>query len=85
MQSGNRPLLARATLVLALLVASRIRNRTAQIAIWLVAVSIPVYVAFSRMYRGMHHPIDVGGGVIIGIATVCALVAVTRASRKATR
>jgi len=69
----------------ALLLTSRIRNRTAQIAIWLVAASIPLYVAFSRMYRGMHHPIDVGGGVIIGIAAVCALVAVTRASRKATR
>jgi len=68
---------------LALLLTSRIRDRTAQIAIWLVAVSIPVYVAFSRMYRGMHHPIDVAGGAIIGIAALCALVAVTRASGKA--
>ena len=65
---------------IALLLTSRIRNRTAQIAIWIVAVSIPVYVAFSRMYRGMHHPIDVAGGAIIGIAALCALVAVTRAS-----
>jgi len=70
---------------LALLLTSRIRNRTAQIAIWLVAASIPLYVAFSRMYRGMHHPIDVGGGVIIGIAALCALVVVTRAAGSASR
>lgn len=70
---------------IALLLTSRIKNRGAQIAIWIVAVSIPIYVAFSRMYRGMHHPIDVAGGAIIGIAALCALVAVTRASGKAAR
>ena len=25
--------------------------------------AIPIYVAFARMYRGMHHPLDVLGGV----------------------
>jgi len=70
---------------LALLVTSRIRNRAAQVAIWTIAVLIPVYVAFSRMYRGMHHPLDVVGGAIIGVAAVSALVLVTRASRSAAR
>jgi undecaprenyl-diphosphatase len=70
---------------LALLLTSRIRNRAAQVAIWVVAILIPVYVAFSRMYRGMHHPIDVAGGVVIGIAAVSALVLVTRASGSAAR
>jgi undecaprenyl-diphosphatase len=69
----------------ALLLTSRIKNRGAQIAIWAVAILIPVYVAFSRMYRGMHHPLDVAGGVIVGVAAVSALVLVTRASGSAAR
>jgi len=64
---------------LALLLTSRIENRAARIAIWAVAALIPVFVAFSRMYRGMHHPLDIAGGVMIGIAALYALVFVTRA------
>jgi membrane-associated phospholipid phosphatase len=70
---------------IALLLTSRIARRGAQVAIWLVAVLIPVFVAFSRIYRGMHHPIDVAGGVIIGIAALSALLLVTRAAGRATR
>jgi membrane-associated phospholipid phosphatase len=28
----------------------------------------------ARMYRGMHHPLDVAGGVVIGIVAVSVLV-----------
>ena len=70
---------------LALLVTSRVKYRAAQVAIWTVAVLIPVYVAFSRMYRGMHHPLDVLGGVIIGVAALSALVIVTRAAGSAAK
>ena len=70
---------------IALLVTSRITNRTAQVAIWLVAALIPVFVAFSRMYRGMHHPLDVAGGALLGIAALSALVLVSRAARSAAR
>jgi undecaprenyl-diphosphatase len=70
---------------LALLLTSRIRNRKTQVAIWVVAILIPVFVAFSRMYRGMHHPLDIAGGVVIGIAAVSALVLVSRASGEAAR
>jgi membrane-associated phospholipid phosphatase len=48
------------------------------VAIWAFAGAIPVFVAFSRMYRGMHHPLDVLGGVVIGICSVAALVLVCR-------
>jgi membrane-associated phospholipid phosphatase len=65
---------------IALLLTSRIKNRGAQVAIWVVAALIPVFVALSRMYRGMHHPLDVMGGVVIGIAALSALVLVTRAA-----
>ena len=70
---------------LALLLTSRLERRAARIAVWAVAVLIPLFVAFSRMYRGMHHPIDVAGGVLIGVAALSALVVVTRASGSAAR
>ncbi len=70
---------------LALLLTSRIANRGAQIAIWTVALLIPVFVAFSRMYRGMHHPIDIGGGALVGVAALSAIVLVSRAAGSAAR
>jgi membrane-associated phospholipid phosphatase len=65
---------------IALLLTSRISNVTARICIWTVAALIPLYVAFSRMYRGMHHPLDIGGGVLIGIGALSAMVLVSRAA-----
>jgi membrane-associated phospholipid phosphatase len=70
---------------IAVLLTSRIANRWVRVGIWLVAALIPVFVAFSRMYRGMHHPIDVAAGVLIGIAALSALLFVTRAAGKAAR
>jgi undecaprenyl-diphosphatase len=70
---------------LALLLTSRLTNRSARIAVWAVALLVPVFVAFSRMYRGMHHPLDVAGGAIVGIAALSALVLVSRATNLAAR
>jgi membrane-associated phospholipid phosphatase len=70
---------------IALLLTSRIADRSVRVAIWVVAAVVPVFVAFSRMYRGMHHPLDIVGGVLIGIAALSALVLVTRASGRAAR
>jgi undecaprenyl-diphosphatase len=69
----------------ALLLTSAIRNRTFRVAIWSIAVAIAVLEAASRMYRGMHHPIDVAGGVVVGVASVCALVLAARAAAAADR
>jgi undecaprenyl-diphosphatase len=65
---------------IALLLTSRIANRWARFAIWTVAAAIPIYVALSRMYRGMHHPLDVLGGVVIGVAALAAVVLISRAA-----
>lgn len=68
---------------IALLVTSRIRDLRVRIAVWALAAAVPVYVALSRMYRGMHHPLDVAGGAVIGIAALTALVVVCRATGRA--
>jgi membrane-associated phospholipid phosphatase len=70
---------------LALLLTSAIRNPTFRVVIWSIAVAITVLEAASRMYRGMHHPLDVAGGVVVGVASVCVVVLAARAAAAADR
>jgi membrane-associated phospholipid phosphatase len=35
-----------------------------------LAVVVPLIVGFSRVYRGMHHPIDVAAGLLLGVVAV---------------
>jgi membrane-associated phospholipid phosphatase len=65
---------------LALLLTSLVRNLAFRVAVWSVAVLIVAFDVASRLYRGMHHPLDVAGGIVVGIAAVCLLVLVARAS-----
>ncbi len=55
---------------LALLLTSRFAHGPWRIAVWAIALAIPPIVALSRIYRGMHHPIDVLAGIPIGIAAI---------------
>jgi membrane-associated phospholipid phosphatase len=65
---------------LALLMTSLIVNLALRVAIWSVAVLLVSLDAYSRLYRGMHHPIDVAGGVVVGVAATSLLVLACRAS-----
>jgi membrane-associated phospholipid phosphatase len=65
---------------LALLLTSLARNRAFRTATWLIALLIVVFDAYSRLYRGMHHPLDVAGGAVVGASAVCLLVFSCRAS-----
>lgn len=50
--------------------------------VWLL-LAVPCAVAFSRLYRGMHHPSDVVAGALLGAA--CVLLAhsvITRRDRR---
>jgi undecaprenyl-diphosphatase len=55
---------------LALLLTSRFARGPWRVAVWAIALAIPPVVALSRIYRGMHHPIDVLAGIPIGIAAI---------------
>jgi membrane-associated phospholipid phosphatase len=44
---------------LALIITSLVRNLVVRALVWSLAVVLPIAVALSRLYRGMHHPTDV--------------------------
>lgn len=68
---------------LALIIGSRISNRWARVALAVGAVLMVALVALSRMYRGMHHPTDVAGGVLIGSAALVVMFGACRAASAA--
>jgi membrane-associated phospholipid phosphatase len=41
---------------------------------WTFVLAMVTFVALARMYRGMHHPLDIAGGVFVGIAAVIVIV-----------
>jgi undecaprenyl-diphosphatase len=46
------------------------RSRGIRVLFGVVAVAAPLIVAFSRIQRGMHHPIDVVAGIALGVASI---------------
>jgi undecaprenyl-diphosphatase len=53
---------------LAVLATERFRGRSLHHLAVIVAIVIPLLVGASRMYRGMHYPTDVAGGLALGVA-----------------
>jgi undecaprenyl-diphosphatase len=70
---------------LVLLLTSVFTGRLVRAVAWAFVPAMVTFVAMSRMYRGMHHPLDVGGGVVVGIAAVIVLVFVCRMTGAAAR
>jgi membrane-associated phospholipid phosphatase len=54
---------------LALVLALQVRHTWAKSLCWLL-VLVPIYVATSRLYRGMHHPSDVTASFLNGAACI---------------
>jgi undecaprenyl-diphosphatase len=50
-----------------------------------LAILMPLWVALSRMYRGMHHPTDVLGSVILAAGWLAAMVYLIRPNCDLTR
>ena len=62
---------------IALLISSVLRHSGASALCWTLAAAIVLVVATSRVYRGMHHPLDVLVGALLGVGClVVALIAV---------
>lgn len=55
---------------LVLLLSTRFTSSLSKALAWTGAILLTTFVAFSRMYRGMHHPLDVAGGVFVGIGAI---------------
>lgn len=75
---------AAATLVLyvgiAIMVFDRTRNRVARAVACVIAVTFPLWVGLSRIYRGQHHVTDVIAGFLMGAAALlCGLHALRHA------
>ena len=68
---------------LLLLLASRFDNAVVRVLAVVLGVAIPVFVAWARMYRGMHHLSDVIAGLLMGLGALVILVFAARAARAA--
>jgi undecaprenyl-diphosphatase len=66
---------------LLLLFTSAAPSRAARLRARTCAVVLLILVALSRMYRGMHHPLDVAGGVFVGLGTLAAVLFACRAAQ----
>lgn len=55
---------------IALLIHLMTPNRLAHVVAWGWTVTAAALVGWARMYRGMHHPLDVGAGAFLG-AAIC--------------
>lgn len=55
---------------LALILASFVRNAVVRTLAWALAIALPIFVGLSRLYRGMHHPTDVMGSVVLGAGSL---------------
>jgi membrane-associated phospholipid phosphatase len=65
---------------LVLLLTTRFTSSLKKALAWTAAILVVSFVAMSRMYEGMHHPLDVAGGVLIGIGAILVLLFACRAA-----
>jgi len=66
---------------IALLLAAHFKAWPVRAAIWSIALLLALDVAFARMYRGEHHPIDVAGGAVMGVGALIVALFAARTAR----
>jgi undecaprenyl-diphosphatase len=65
---------------LAIIVGTLTRSFALRTLAWIVAIALPIFVALSRLYRGMHHPTDVMGSCVLGIGAIAFALLAARAA-----
>lgn len=65
---------------LVLLLTTRFTSSLKKAFAWTAAILLITFVALSRLYEGMHHPLDVAGGVLVGIGAILVLLFACRAA-----
>jgi undecaprenyl-diphosphatase len=70
---------------LAILISAHARHPVVRVVSWVLAVTFVVGVSISRVYRGLHHPIDVFAGVVLGIGAILVAILAIRAAGAAAR
>lgn len=65
---------------LVLLLTSRFTSSLSKALAWTGVILLVTFVALSRMYQGMHHPLDVAGGVFVGIGAIMVALFACRAA-----
>jgi membrane-associated phospholipid phosphatase len=70
---------------IAIVLASRLRDSHWRYAACALGLFLPLLVAGSRMYRGMHNPTDAAAGVVMGCLAVAIAVFVCRIDGVAVR
>ena len=54
----------------AIILTSFVRSTIVRALVWTLAIAIPIFVGISRLYRGMHHPTDVIGSIVLGAGSL---------------
>jgi len=63
---------------LAIIIWSLVRSTTMRTIAWILGVALPLIVALSRLYRGMHHLTDVLASVLLGCGVLLFALLATR-------
>ena len=70
---------------IAIFVSAGGARQASRVLAWAAAVIMPTAVGFARVYRGMHHPLDVAAGLVMGAAVLFVAFAAFRAADVAAR
>jgi membrane-associated phospholipid phosphatase len=63
---------------LALVVGWHLRDSRWRYPVYLLGIGLPLFVAASRMYRGMHNPTDAFAGLVMGVLAITLAIFVSR-------